>query len=164
MKPSHPPLPCVPTPLPRAARSELEALRLEHRRRAPRGGLARWQRRYVVWICDYLLAQLSERELPGWRLAFIALHELVAVAWGARPRGVGVAAAERLAWARLDVDAHLRFAREHGRLPRGFDHARFVPHYQGFVCFLAERHAVAPLDTIRLVADYGRQRRVAAAA
>jgi hypothetical protein len=142
------------SPTVREARDQI----LEVRREPPQGPLLRrpngerWYRRYTPLICDYLLTHLSERELPGWSVAFLALHELTAHAYGIAENG-GLLD-ETDAWAEVSAVDQLLQTAPFTQLPDHFDHLLFVPHYRGFVRFLAEAGAMHGEDAERLGREY----------
>lgn len=149
------PKPKMVSPQVREAREQI----LEARREPPNGPLRlrpngeRWYRRYTPLICDYLLGHLDERELPDWSVAFTALHELTAHAYGiAESAGL---TDERHAWRQVRALDQLIVTSRFTQLPDHFDHLDFVPHYRGYVRFLAEAGAMYDEDADRLMIEYG---------
>lgn len=148
------PRPKMISPTVREARDQI----LEFRQQPPEGSLTlrptgrRWYHRYTPLICDYLLGHLSEREMPAWSVAFTALHELTGQAYAISETAGCVD--ECQAWAELSPVEALIATAPFTQLPDDFDHLLFVPHYRGFVRFLAEAGAMTDEDAERLVQAY----------
>lgn len=143
------PLPKSPSLDARTARDAILEARALPPSDALRADGARWYRRYTPLICDYLLGHLFEDELPGWGLAFTALHELVGHAYGLAAGGP-----DEDAWARFHPVEQLLVTTPFTLLPEDFDHLGFVPHYQGFLRFLGAVGFVHPGEAERIAAEY----------
>lgn len=101
----------------------------------------RWIRRHHDRICDYLLEGLRDRELPGWYVAYTALHEMLGAVYF-QPRDFDHGEDEKRIWASFDpgyfVFVHFPALRPFSFLPEDFSPHAFEPHYGGFFHFLAK--------------------------